>query len=393
MNFFNILFFAFLMIFFLGVIILVHEFGHYITARLAGVRVDRFAFGLPFCGPVIFRKKLFGTEFIVHLIFFFGGYLSYPESNLNCELPIDSPMRFLNKSVFQKSIITLAGIFMNILFSFIIVLLIGVIWKTIPINQYNVNFVSFKPTANESVLKSGLKSNDVIYSVNNKRLNDIIALQQYLRVYDNATKQHRRKQNLYEINKGSNLLIFLPDIYTDNTKNTYLTVIRNDEKINLPVVMSNHDNALGINIKVKESYKNIKSFNDLISGSFECIINQFYLLFFYLKGLITGQYNITDIRGIISIIKISSEISSFDGIIRSLWILSFLSVNMAVINLMPIPVLDGGKFLIILSGNALKKPVRRKVISNVLKILFVIFNIIAYFVIINDIIAVIYGIV
>lgn len=385
--FFNVI----ITVFFIGIIILMHEMGHYLAAKLTGVRVERFAFGLPLCGPVIFRKKIFETEFIFHLLFFFGGYIAYPESNPRCELPMDSPKRFLNKTPLQKSFITLAGILMNIIISFILILIIGIIWKFIPVNDYNVQIASLKDNAAESILNSGIKKDDIIYTVNNKKLNNKISLQEYLRVYQPQIKKQRNYTNDLLNKNNDNLLIYFPDLYLNKT--AVINVIRDNKKLSVNNITPNNDGSLGLNLKISENYAKVTSFTSLIKNSFKCIYNQLYILFYYLKELITGNINITDIRGLFSIIKISAELGTYDGFFRILWMMSFLSLNMALINILPIPVLDGGKFLIILSGNLFRHPVKRKTMEKIMRITFKSFNIIILLIILNDLISIIKGIV
>ena len=393
MHFIYIFLYIFLMVFFIGLIILAHESGHFLCSKMLGVRADKFAFGLPFCGPIIFRKKICNTEIIIHLLFFFGGYVAYPDSNPNSDLPLNSNHRFLNKTPFEKILITLSGIFMNILISFILIMLIGIIWKVIPANDYNVKFLSFKNNAQASITTSGLEKGDIIYSINNNKLKDNIALQEYLRVYYKPLKEKRKQENIIEYNTN-NLLIFYPDIYVKHTNTlNNIIVIREGKKLQLTPVYANEDFSLGINTEIKENFLVVNSVSSLFKNTAKSIINQLYLLLYYVKELVTGQLSITDIRGIISIVKIGSELSFYDSLYRGLWLMSFLSINMAVVNLIPFPVLDGGKLLIILSGRMFQKKVKRKTINNILSFAFKLFYVIANLILLNDIIAIISGVV
>lgn len=382
-----------LTIFFIGLIILFHELGHFIAAKLFGVRVERFAFGLPLCGPIIFRKKIFDTEFIVHLLFFFGGYIAYPESNPRCNLPMNSSKRFLNKTPFQKSFITLAGIFMNICVSFLILLFIGIFWKFIPLNNYEVVIDSFKNQMQLDVNNTVLKQGDIIYSINNKKMNDIIGLQEYFRVYQPAIKKERKGINQLLNSDNDRLLIFLPDIYVNDVKDLNIVVIRDNEKVSVNNININKLGAIGVNISVREKYEKITSLPMLLKNSFRGVFNQFHILCFYIGELITGSISITDIRGIFSIIKISADLGLHDSCLRMLWLMSFLSLNMALINLFPVPVFDGGKFLIILSGDLLKKSVKRSTMEKIMKITFSSFNIIFLLIVLNDLYSIFRGIV
>ena len=83
-----------IMILLLSLLILVHEAGHFFAARAFGIKVDKFGFGLP-VGPTLFSKKVGDVEVLVHA-FLLGGYVSFPDDEKNCDLPKDSPERFVS---------------------------------------------------------------------------------------------------------------------------------------------------------------------------------------------------------------------------------------------------------------------------------------------------------
>ena len=74
------------MILLIGLLIFVHELGHFLVAKMFKMKVERFCFGLPF-GPVLFEKKIGDVTYGVHLLFFLGGYVSFPDDEENPNLP------------------------------------------------------------------------------------------------------------------------------------------------------------------------------------------------------------------------------------------------------------------------------------------------------------------
>ena len=88
----------FIMILLLSLLILVHEIGHFMAARAFGIRVEKFGFGLP-VGPTLFRTKIGDLEILVHALLL-GGYVSFPDDEKDCDLPKDSPERFINKPLY-----------------------------------------------------------------------------------------------------------------------------------------------------------------------------------------------------------------------------------------------------------------------------------------------------
>ena len=108
-----------IMIILLSLLILVHEAGHFFTAKLFGIKVDKFGFGLPI-GPTLYERKFGETTVCVHA-FLLGGYVSFPDDDENCELPADSEERFINKPYYQKAAVVSAGVIANILCAFLLV--------------------------------------------------------------------------------------------------------------------------------------------------------------------------------------------------------------------------------------------------------------------------------
>lgn len=130
MNIINLI----IMIALISLLVLVHEWGHYIAARLFGVRVTKFGFGMP-VGPVLFRTKKGDLEILVHACLL-GGYVSFPEDEETEEgkpiLPPDSKERFKNQPPLKQAIIVTAGVIMNVIFAFFLIVLAATIFINSP---------------------------------------------------------------------------------------------------------------------------------------------------------------------------------------------------------------------------------------------------------------------
>ena len=126
-----------IMLLLISLLVLVHEAGHFVAARLCGVRVTRFGIGMPF-GPSWKLFKWGYTTFYLHA-FLFGGYVSFPddsqeesEKNEDENLPSDSPELYENKTIAQKLFIVSAGVLMNIVFAFVLVVLCASVFHKLP---------------------------------------------------------------------------------------------------------------------------------------------------------------------------------------------------------------------------------------------------------------------
>src|SRR5574344_2323267 len=125
-----------IMLVLLGILILVHEAGHFLAAKIFGIKVESFGFGLPI-GPTLFKTKWGGTNIFVHA-FLLGGYISFPEDEPNCKLPKDSPERFQNKPMFQRAVVISAGVVSNIICAFVLVFLTAALWGKLPSGKFNI---------------------------------------------------------------------------------------------------------------------------------------------------------------------------------------------------------------------------------------------------------------
>ena len=139
MGFLNMFSSAIIMLLLISLLILVHELGHFFAAKLVGIRVDKFGFGLPF-GPTLFKKKIGETEILIHA-FLLGGYVSFPDDEEECDLPKDSPQRFSNKTVGQRALVISAGVICNVILAYILIFSTGLFWKHLPENKFTLKLM------------------------------------------------------------------------------------------------------------------------------------------------------------------------------------------------------------------------------------------------------------
>ena len=125
-----------IMILLLSVLILVHEAGHFLAAKMFKMKVARFGFGLPI-GPTLWEKQVGDVKVLVHA-FLLGGYVAFPDDDKELNLPPDSPDRFMNRPIYQRLVVVSAGVFANIVCAFIFVLLTAMIWGQMPSGKYDI---------------------------------------------------------------------------------------------------------------------------------------------------------------------------------------------------------------------------------------------------------------
>ncbi len=282
-----------------GLIIFIHEFGHFITAKLFGVTVHEFALGM---GPKLFGKKYKETEYSVRLIPM-GGYVKMEGED---EASQDAGA-FSQKKPWQRFIILFAGAFMNLILGFVLLVVMNAASPDLPVI----------PTMQIESVQQGMGAEQV----------GILPGDKLLKV------------------EGSRVYTHLDlNLSLHEKESVLVTVKRNDETLEftVPLTEENGYRYLGIGRKVEE-----KTLWNVISYSFFegiSIIKLTYQSFF---GMFTGAVSVNQMSGPVGIVnEIGTAVKS--GIFDVLFIAILISLNLGVVNLFPLPALDGGRIVFVL---------------------------------------------
>lgn len=315
-------FYIVLAILLFGVLIFVHEFGHFITAKLSGVQVNEFSL---FMGPAIWKRKRGETLYSLRCIPI-GGYCAMEGEDDDS----DNPRAFSNAKVWKKLIILVAGSVMNLLIGFVIMLLVVVFsFGSIVTNQIG-SIEAGRPF--ETTLQPG----DEFHSINGER------------VYT------------------SNDITMLLDRSADGVQD--LVIVRNGEKLTLENVTLARDYVgkdgvarYGFNIAVGE-----KTVGTVLSTTWNYCVDFARMVRLGLQDLFTGRAGLSDMGGPVMIVSLVTEAgteadSVGAGIWTVLYLFAFIAINLAVMNMLPIPALDGGRVACLLVTTVAEKILRRKI--------------------------------
>ena len=451
------------MIALISLLVLVHEWGHYIAARLFGVRVTKFGFGMP-VGPVLFKTKKGDLEILVHACLL-GGYVSFPEDEETEEgkpiLPLDSKERFKNQPPLKQAIIVTAGVIMNVIFAFFLIVLAATIFHKLPTGKSEV-FINevLKDGYIQKTMPNKLKANDKIVSVNGIDIDSaysFIFLVKNSKLYDNKVSKETINKKLDEflklnpkikkneiIKEGTRIILptktpedklvvnehILKGIekYKDNeiqlsedeTKlrnellNRYTYVLTRDsfaleiataladyykpldivlerggKQIEIKNVVAGEEGTLGVKLSTKEIYTETKTLPQIFVNSAKYMVNSTKLMCIGLIQLITGKIPMNEMHGIIAITKIGSDIIEHQGMLNGLLLTAIISIDLAIINLLPIPALDGGHLMFIIIEKIIGRPLDEKIVENISRFFFALLIALMIFVVFNDIFALI----
>jgi len=298
----------------IAVLILVHEWGHFITARKIGIPVWEFSIGF---GPKIYGRKKDGVEYSLRLIPL-GGYV-----RMAGEEPGDAndPEGFNNRTPLEKMGVAFAGPFMN----FVLALLIFVyIYSVVGIPRVSDQPIIGQVVVNTPAEKGGLQANDLVLQANNKDI----------KTWDEFTVAISSTPEGQPLN---------------------LTVERNKQVINLSIIPVKNETtgkpSIGVMSALAYDKQGIIS---AIKIGFQQTYELTVLLLSSLGILISGGASVNDLAGPVGITKLIGEAAQA-GMVLLLSFTAFLSINLGVLNLLPIPALDGSRIVF-----ALVEAIRRK---------------------------------
>ncbi len=297
-----------------ALIVIIHEFGHFIVAKLCKIQVDEFSVGF---GPALVKKQFGQTMYAVRVIPL-GGYVAM----LGEDEASDNPRAFNNAKRYKRFLVMVAGATMNILLGFVILL---VLTAATPGAISSTTVAQFSENARSE--QTGLQVNDQIIGINGKK-----------------------------VNIDQDILFEISSITTDTVD---FTVLRNGEKVELNDVQFDTieyegQRIITLDFKV---YPIQKTFGSVLRQSYYWTISVGKMIWQTLVKLVTGQLGINQLSGPVGVATAIGQASSAGA--RSFFILmAFITINIGIFNLLPIPALDGGKILFLLIEAIRRKPIK-----------------------------------
>ena len=169
-----------IMLLLISLLILVHELGHFLSARVLGIKVDKFGFGLPF-GPTLFKTKIGDTEILIHALLL-GGYVAFPDDDTESKEEKNPEDLFKNKPIWKRTIVVSAGVIANVICAILLVMLTATVWHKLPAGKYNIDVEKITAPKGASVYSSGLQKGDRIYKINGTEIFQPLQINKFAQV-------------------------------------------------------------------------------------------------------------------------------------------------------------------------------------------------------------------
>lgn len=330
----------------LSVTIMIHEFGHFICAKKFGVYVYEFCLGM---GPKIFSRKKGETEYTIRLLPI-GGFVSMAGEDLEEDSNIPKDRQLCNKSWIKRFLTLIAGIAFNIFLALILLFVVG-LFKGVPNSKPIISYIS----SDYPIYNTNISVGDEVLKVNNKRTSSYEMLALELTI-------HSGEEVLFTIKHPDNKI----------------------EEVKVKPIYTEKDGSSGYSYGFSINNEKEKGFIKNITYPFiqtKNLVCQMGKILYY---LVTFKLDISSLSGPIGIYGVVGDAASA-GFLSILYLIAYLCINVAVINLIPFPAFDGGRILFLIIEKIKGSKVNPNLENAIHSIGFVLLMILMIYVTFNDI--------
>ncbi|MDJ0733073.1 MAG: RIP metalloprotease RseP [Nostocaceae cyanobacterium] len=340
----------------LAVLILVHELGHFIAARSQGIHVNRFSLGF---GPILWKYQGKQTEYAVRA-FPLGGFVGFPDDDPDSDIPPNDPNLLRNRPILDRAIVISAGVIANLIFAYFLLVsqvsFIGIPQATQP----GVLIQQLAPQVSQVATDAGIQPGDVIIAANDTK-------------FGTSPQEIQAFSQIIKSNPG---------------KPIQLEIARGDEKLFLSVVPENKSTGgtVGVGLAPNGQLERRRVLNPvavLNAGATE--FQRLTTMILQGFGQLITNFGETSsqVASPVKIVEIGANIAQND--IGGLFTFAALiSINLAIINILPLPALDGGQLAFLLIEGVRGRPLPLRVQENVMQTGFMLLVGLGLFLIVKD---------
>lgn len=333
----------------LGLIVLVHELGHFIFAKLFKVYVYEFAIGM---GPKLFTKKdkKKETEYSIRAVPI-GGFVQLAGEEVEDDKKIPKNRKLYGKPIWQRFLIMFAGAGMNFVLAFALLFFAGLIWGSPDMSSTISEVKENYPMYNE-----GIRDNDKILEINGHKTKTIDDVMLYLTL----------------AKEGSEVRFKIED------------TLGSVKEFDVTPVKEKEDGKEVYRYGVSFENGSKSGFVEAIKYSFTkmgAVIRQMVVV---LQNLFTGKLGLSTLSGPVGIYSVVGSVSD-SGLFAVFQLIALLSINVGFINLIPFPAFDGGRLLFLIIEKIKGSPVKPEIENKIHSIGFMLLMLLIIYITFNDI--------
>lgn len=312
-----------------GILIAVHEWGHFIAARLCGVRVLEFSLGM---GPLLWKKESKKGTLLSLRALPVGGFCAMEGE----DTASDDPAAFGNAAPWKRFVILVAGAAMNFLFGLLVVILCFA-----PVNSFMAPTVTGFMEGCPYEGEYGLQEGDTFRRINGERIYFSSDVSMYM-----ARGGEDGLVDIVLLRDGKRVVL---EDYP-MTLREYVNAETGETELKYGLYFGVQETGLWASLKY----------------SWYCAMDFVRMVRLGLTDLITGAVGMDQMAGVVGIVDLMADVGTQsptvrDGLWNIAYLAAFIAVNLAVMNLLPLPALDGGRIFFLLVNTAIERLFRRKV--------------------------------
>jgi membrane-associated protease RseP (regulator of RpoE activity) len=325
----------------LALLIVVHELGHFLAARLQGIHVNRFSLGF---GPILWKYQGSRTEYAVRAIPL-GGFVGFPDDDPDSDIPPNDPDLLRNRPVLDRAIVISAGVIANLIFAYFV---FATQFVAVGIPQFSDQsgvLVADVISVDAPAAQAGLRAEDVILSVNDQPLGD-----------GNEAR-----------------ILLMQQIQEHADQPIDLTVQRGEQQLDLTVTPhSEEDGIARIGVQLLPNrrvtgYRPPSGVVEVLSEAARVFQNAFLAVAQGFISLVTNFSSVaSQVGGPVKIVEQGASFAASDAT-RLFDFAALISINLAIINILPLPALDGGQLAFLLIEALRGKPLPNRIQENVMQ--------------------------
>jgi membrane-associated protease RseP (regulator of RpoE activity) len=326
----------------LALLIVVHELGHFLAARLQGIHVNRFSIGF---GPILWKYQGKETEYALRA-FPLGGFVGFPDDDPDSEIPPNDPNLLRNRPILDRAIVISAGVIANLIFAYFVFVAqytaVGIPEKF----DFQPGVVVPEVTSQESpAAKAGIKAGDIILAIDGQEL---ASSETAIRTLMDVIRAHPNQPLDFKVKRGQ-------------------------QQVDLTITpQAGEDGVAKIGVQLAPNgsisqYRRPTSPFEVLGLAAEQFQNMFLTTVQGFWSLITNFASVADkVAGPVKIVEQGAGLASSNAAMLFPFT-AIISINLAIINILPLPALDGGQLAFLLIEGLRGKPVPAKIQENVMQ--------------------------